>query len=66
MRCRCTGGANANSEERIKMVSPKMATMKREMAMMGDVFGMVAMPMMREEYTHIKQDAMEKRRPWGT
>jgi hypothetical protein len=49
MRCRCTGGAKANSDERIKTVSPKMATIKREMATIGDVCGMVAMPMIREE-----------------
>ncbi len=66
MRWRWTGGAKVNSEARISTVSPNMATMKREIATMGDVLGIVAMPMMTEENTHIKQDAMEKRRPRGT
>ena len=50
----------------MRRVSPKIATMNRETATIGDVLGMVAMPMMREENTHIKQDAIEKRRPCGT
>jgi hypothetical protein len=47
-----------NSEQRIKTVSPKMARMNKEIATTGDVLGMVAMPMMRDENKQMRMDAM--------